>query len=43
MIRKAFRRLHYPTDVIAQCIRWYLAYALSLRNLAGCLKPRVRA
>ncbi|MCG3472504.1 IS6 family transposase [Xenorhabdus bovienii] len=33
LIRKAFRRLHYPTDVIAQCVRWYLAYALSLRNL----------
>ncbi|MDA5502290.1 IS6 family transposase, partial [Yersinia ruckeri] len=30
LIRKAFRRLHYPTDVIAQCVRWYLAYALSL-------------
>ncbi|CDM92285.1 IS6 family transposase [Xenorhabdus bovienii] len=33
LIRKAFRRLHYPTDVIAQCVRWYLAYALSLHNL----------
>ncbi|MGJ0580438.1 IS6 family transposase [Xenorhabdus bovienii] len=33
LIRKAFRRLHYPIDVIAQCVRWYLAYALSLRNL----------
>lgn len=30
--RKSFRRLHYPTDVIAQCVRWYLAYSLSLRN-----------
>ncbi|MFC0139411.1 IS6 family transposase, partial [Erwinia mallotivora] len=25
LIRKAFKRLHYPTDVIAQCVRWYLA------------------
>ncbi|MGP2408156.1 IS6 family transposase [Yersinia sp. 2545 StPb PI] len=33
LIRKAFKSLHYPTDVIAQCVRWYLAYALSLRNL----------
>ncbi|MGJ0638379.1 IS6 family transposase [Xenorhabdus bovienii] len=33
MIRKAFKRLHYPVDIIAQCVRWYLAYALSLRNL----------
>lgn len=31
-IATAFKRLHYPTDVIAQCIRWYLAYSLSLRN-----------
>jgi transposase-like protein len=33
LIRKAFKRLHYPVDVIAQCVRWYLAYSLSLRNL----------
>jgi transposase-like protein len=28
LIRKTFKRLHYP----AQCVRWYLVYALSLRN-----------
>ncbi|MGJ0630343.1 IS6 family transposase [Xenorhabdus bovienii] len=33
LIRKAFKRLHYPVDIIAPCVRWYLAYALSLRNL----------
>ncbi|MEG0533607.1 MAG: IS6 family transposase, partial [Citrobacter sp.] len=33
LIRNAFKRLHYPFDVIAQCVRWYLAYALSLRDL----------
>lgn len=33
LIRKSFRHLHYPTDVIAQCVRWYLAYSLSLQNL----------
>lgn len=33
LIRNAFKRLHYPVDIIAQCVRWYLAYALSLRNL----------
>ncbi|HAU3148083.1 TPA: IS6 family transposase, partial [Salmonella enterica subsp. salamae] len=26
LIRKTFRRLHYPADIIAQCVRWYLAY-----------------
>lgn len=32
LIGKAFKRLHYPIDVIGQCVRWYLVYALSLRN-----------
>jgi putative transposase len=32
LIRNAFKRLHYPVDIIAQCVRGYLAYALSLRN-----------
>ncbi|MDE9554258.1 IS6 family transposase [Xenorhabdus bovienii] len=40
LIRKAFRCLHYPTDVIAQCVRWYLAYALSLRNLEEMMAER---
>ncbi|MGP2518176.1 IS6 family transposase [Yersinia sp. 2545 StPb PI] len=40
LIRKAFRRLHYPTDVIAQCVRWYLAYALRLRNLEEMMAER---
>ena len=30
--RNAFKRLHYPVDIIVQCVRWYLAYALSLHN-----------
>lgn len=33
LTRNAFRRLHYPIDIIDQCVRWHLAYALSLRNL----------
>lgn len=32
LILTSFKRLHYPVDVIAQCVRWYLAYALSLRE-----------
>ena len=39
-IRKIFKRLHYPVDVIAQCIRWYLAYALSLRDLEEMMAER---
>ncbi|QUY48717.1 IS6 family transposase [Serratia plymuthica] len=38
--RKAFKRQHYPVDIIAQCVRWYLAYALSLRNLEEMMAER---
>ncbi len=40
LIKKAFKRLHYPLDIIAQCVRWYLAYALSLRNLDEMMAER---
>lgn len=40
LIRKAFRRVHYPIDIIAQCVRWYLAFALSLRNLEEMMAER---
>ncbi|QIP94576.1 IS6 family transposase [Serratia fonticola] len=40
LIRKAFSRLHYPIDVIALCVRWYLAYSLSLRNLEEMMAER---
>ncbi|AIA46968.1 ISYps1 transposase [Serratia sp. FS14] len=35
MIRNAFQRLHYPVDIIAQCVRWYLAYR---RDAAAALR-----
>jgi len=40
LLRKAFKRLHYPVDIIAQCVRWYLAYSLSLRNLEEMMAAR---
>jgi putative transposase len=40
LIRNAFKRLHYPIDIIAQCVRRYLAYALSLRNLEEMMAER---
>ncbi len=40
LIRNAFQRLHYSVDIIAQCVRWYLAYALSLRNLEEMMAER---
>lgn len=39
-IASAFKRLHYPIDVIAQCVRWYLTYSLSLRNLEEMMAER---
>jgi putative transposase len=40
LIRNAFSRLHYPVDVIAQYIRWYLVYSLSLRNREDMMAER---
>ncbi|MGV8003722.1 IS6 family transposase [Photorhabdus temperata subsp. temperata] len=40
LIREAFKRRHYPVDIIAQCVRWYLAYALNLRNLEEMMAER---
>lgn len=40
LIQDAFKRLHYPSDVIAQCIRWYLTYSLSLRDLEEMMTER---
>ncbi|MDE8559235.1 IS6 family transposase [Pantoea vagans] len=40
LIQKSFKRLHYPANIIAQCVRWYLAYSLSLRNLEEMMAER---
>ncbi|MBF4114166.1 IS6 family transposase [Enterobacter cloacae] len=40
LFQKSFERLHYPVNVIAQCVRWYLAYSLSLRNLEEMMAER---
>lgn len=39
-IGKILKRLHYPLDVILLCVRWYVAYSLSLRNLAEMMAER---
>ncbi|EKN4180496.1 IS6 family transposase [Yersinia enterocolitica] len=39
-VSNAFCRLHYPVDIIAQCVRWYLAYSLSLRNQEEMMAER---
>jgi putative transposase len=32
-IARVLKRLQYPLDVILLCVRWYVAYSLSLRDL----------
>ena len=33
VLRKMINRLHFPQKIMLVCVRWYAAYALSLRNL----------
>jgi putative transposase len=39
-IAKVLKRLHYPVDVILLCVRWYVAYSLSTRNLEEMMAER---
>src|SRR5882762_773385 len=39
-VSKALKRLHYPLDVISTCVRWYVAYPLSLRHLEEMMSER---
>jgi transposase-like protein len=32
--------LHYPLDVILTCVRWYVAYPLSIRHLKDMMAER---
>jgi transposase-like protein len=32
-IGKVLKRLHYPLEVMLTCVRWYVAYPLSLHHL----------
>ncbi len=38
--KRAFKRLHYPIDVILLCVRWYVVYPLSLRHLEQTMAER---
>jgi hypothetical protein len=33
-LRKVIKRMHYPLEVMLTCVRWYVAYPLSLRHIA---------
>lgn len=39
-VSKVLKRLHYPLDVILLCVRWYVAYSLSLRDLEEMIAER---
>ena len=39
-LTKVLKRLHYRLDVILLCVRWYVAYSLSLRNLEEMMAER---
>jgi transposase-like protein len=34
------KRLHFPLNVILLCVRWYVAYSPSLRNLEEMMAER---
>ena len=40
MLRRVFKRLHYPIEVILVCVRWYVAYPPSLRHLEEIMAER---
>ena len=39
-VSKVLKRLHHPLDVILMCVRWYVAYPLSLRHLEQMMAER---
>lgn len=40
IVQESFKRLHYPPEIILLCLRWYLSYSLSLRNLEEMMLER---
>jgi len=39
-VAKVLQRLHHPLDVMLLCVRWYVTYLLSLRNLEEMIAER---
>ncbi len=37
-LRKVLKRLHYPLEVMLTCVRWYVAYPLSLRHIEEMMR-----
>lgn len=40
MTNKNFKWKHYQSEIIMICLRWYLKYPLSYRNLEEMMKER---
>jgi transposase-like protein len=39
-LRRVFKRLHYPLEVMLVCALWYAAYPLSFRHLEEMMQER---
>ncbi len=39
-LNKVLERLHYPLEVMMTCVRWYVAYSLSLRHVEEMMQER---
>ena len=39
-LRQVLKRLHYPLEVMLVCVRWYVAYPLSLRHIEEMMQER---
>jgi len=40
VLRKVIKRMHYPIEVMLTCVRWYVAYPLSLRQIEEMMQER---
>jgi len=39
-LNKVLKRLHYPLEVMLTCVRWHVAYPLSLRHIEEMMQER---
>src|SRR5271156_2776522 len=39
-VARVLKRLHYPLEVMLTCVRWYVAYPLSLRHVGEMMAER---
>ena len=39
-LRKVIQRRHYPLEIMLTCVRWYVAYPLSLRHIEEMMAER---